>query len=141
MPLSKKVTEERHQPRILCVKWTFLCKKIAMIEDITVAGFVAGLFFFFFFPQLGFCCLTQKRKILTFLVYVKIFFRSDQWTRFWSQDTFSAHFVSSVVKVQLTSEQRHFWSFSSHSRFLGNFPPIFSLYYTFLMNLHSPLFS
>lgn len=47
MPLSKKVTDERHQPRILRVKWTFLCKKIAMIEDITVAGFIAGLFFFF----------------------------------------------------------------------------------------------
>lgn len=46
MPLSKKVAEKQNQPRILSVKWMSLCKKIAIIEDITVAGFIAGLFFF-----------------------------------------------------------------------------------------------
>ena len=46
MPLSQKVTEKQHQARILSVKWMFLCKTVAITEDITVVGSVAGLFFF-----------------------------------------------------------------------------------------------
>ena len=138
MTLSKKVAEKQHQPRILSVKWMFLCKKIAIIEDITVAGFVTG-FLFFFFPA-WFLLFKLEREDSYLFGVCEDFFKSDQWTRFWSQETIGAHFIFSVIKVQLTSEQLHFWAFSSHSRFLGNFSPIFSLQYTFLMNLHSPLF-
>ena len=59
MLLSKKVTEKQHQPRILSVKWMFLCKKIAIIEDITVAGFVTG---FFFFPPTWFLLFKLEKE-------------------------------------------------------------------------------